>query len=45
MSTMESTIEILLEEKKYTSLRDILTTLNPADIASLFSHFACCVHF
>ena len=35
-STMESTIEALLENKKYTSLRDILTTMNPADIAYLF---------
>ena len=35
-STMESTIEALLEGKKYTSLRDILTTMNPADIAYLF---------
>ena len=35
-STMESTIEALLESKKYNSLRDILTTMNPADIAYLF---------
>lgn len=35
-STMESTIEALLEGKKYNSLRDILTTMNPADIAYLF---------
>ena len=35
-STMESTIETLLEHKKYTSLRDILTTMNPTDIAYLF---------
>ncbi len=35
-STMESTIEALLEHKKYNSLRDILTTMNPADIAYLF---------
>ena len=31
------TIEKLLEEKKYASLRDILTTINPADIALIFS--------
>ena len=35
-STMESTIEALLEHKKYNSLRDILTTMNPADIAYVF---------
>ncbi len=32
-----STIEKLLEEKKYASLRDILTTINPADIALIFA--------
>ncbi len=32
-----STIEILLEEKKYSSLRDILNTINPADIATIFN--------
>lgn len=32
-----STIEILLEEKKYSSLRDILNTINPADIAVIFN--------
>ena len=32
-----STIEILLEEKKYSSLRDILNTINPADIAAIFN--------
>lgn len=31
------TIEKLLEEKKYASLRDILTTINPADIALIFA--------
>jgi len=33
---LESTIEALLDEKKYTTLRDILVTMNPADIAMLF---------
>ena len=33
---LETTIEALLEEKKYTTLRDILITMNPADIALLF---------
>ena len=35
-STMETTIETLLENKKYNTLRDILTVMNPADIAALF---------
>ena len=34
--TLESTIETLLEEKKYPTLRDILSIMNPADLASLF---------
>ncbi len=34
--TIEDTISVLLEEKKYASLRDILSTMNPADIASVF---------
>ncbi len=35
-TTIETTIETLLEQKKYNSLRDILSTINPADIAALF---------
>lgn len=34
--TVESTLERLLEEKKYTTIRDILITMNPSDIASVF---------
>ncbi len=34
--TIETTLLSLLDEKKYTSLRDILTTMNPADIAAIF---------
>ena len=34
--TMEATLLALLNEKKYFSLRDILTTMNPADIAAIF---------
>ena len=34
--TVESTLELLLEEKKYATLRDILVTMNPADIAGVF---------
>ncbi len=33
---LEKTLTKLLEEKKYTSLRDILITMNPSDIASVF---------
>lgn len=35
-STMERTIALLLEEKKYLTLRDILVTMNPSDVAALF---------
>ena len=35
-TTMERTLTLLLKEKKYTSLRDILVTMNPSDIAAIF---------
>ena len=35
--SMENTITALLEERKYPTLRDILVTMNPVDIASLFA--------
>ena len=34
--TVESTLDALLTEKKYSTIRDILITMNPADIASVF---------
>ncbi len=34
--TVERTLAALLEDKKYATLRDILTTMNPADIAAVF---------
>ncbi len=34
--TMENTIQKLLSEKKYATLRDILVTMNPSDIAAVF---------
>ncbi|MGN1051319.1 MAG: magnesium transporter [Acutalibacteraceae bacterium] len=34
--TLQATIETLLEEKKYATLRDILTTMNPVDVAAIF---------
>ena len=34
---VQKALETMLEEKKYATLRDILVTLNPADIAALFS--------
>ena len=35
--TVENTLSTLLSEKKYTTIRDILVTMNPADIAAVFS--------
>jgi len=35
--TMENTLSTLLSEKKYTTIRDVLVTMNPADIAAVFS--------
>ena len=34
--SVESTLDALLTEKKYSTIRDILITMNPADIASVF---------
>ena len=34
--TLESTLSTLLEERKYTTLRDILVTMNAFDIAATF---------
>lgn len=34
---METTIETLLENKKFNTLRDVLSTMNPADIAAIFN--------
>ena len=47
--TLESTLSALIEGKKYATLRDILVTMNPADVAAVFeeslpcrSSFGCC---
>ena len=34
--TVEETLKILLEGRKYASVKDILTTMSPADIAAIF---------
>ena len=34
--TMEHTLKVLLTEKKYSTLKDILVTMNPADVAAVF---------
>ena len=34
--TVEKTIKALLDEKKYPTLKDILITMEPADIAAVF---------
>ncbi len=38
--TLQDTLTTLVESKKYSALRDILTTMNPADIAAIFSYLA-----
>ena len=35
--TMENTLSTLLNDKKYATIRDVLVTMNPADIAAVFS--------
>ena len=37
-ATLENTIETLTQQKKYPALRDILITMNPADVAALFDN-------
>ena len=34
---LEKTLVKMLEDKKYSVLRDILMTMNPADIAAIFA--------
>ena len=38
--TMESTLKVLLEQKKYSTLKDILVTMSPPDVAELFEEIA-----
>ena len=35
--SLQKTLTMLLDEKKYHSLRDILSTMNTADIAAIFN--------
>lgn len=35
--TVEITLQALLNDKKYTTIKDILVTMNPADVAAVFS--------
>ena len=35
---MEQAMIKMLEEKKYSTLRDILVTMNPADIAAIYTN-------
>ena len=35
--TMENTLSTLLSDKKYSTIRDVLITMNPPDIAAVFS--------
>ena len=38
--SVEKTIRALLDEKKYSTLKDILVTMNPSDVAELFEEIA-----
>ena len=39
-ATMENTMKALLEKKKYSTLKDILVTMEPTDVAELFEEIA-----
>ena len=34
--TVESTLAVLLSDRKYSTIKDILVTMNPSDIAAVF---------
>ena len=38
--TVESTLKALLEQKKYSTLKDILVTMEPTDVAEVFEEIA-----
>ena len=38
-ATFEKTIRTLLDEKKYQTIKDIMVTMEPADIAAVFEDF------
>ena len=38
--TMEHTLRVLLEEKKYSTLKDVLVTMNGADVAAVFGEIS-----
>ena len=42
--SLQKTLTMLLDEKKYHSLRDILSTMNPADIAAIFDDLGIPAH-
>ena len=35
--TMEHTLKVLLEERKYSTLKDVLVTMNGADVAAVIA--------
>ncbi len=39
ITTFEKTIRTLLDEKKYQTIKDVLVTMEPADIAAVFEEF------
>ncbi len=38
--SVEETLKVLVENKKYSTVKDILVTMNPSDIASIFDELA-----
>ena len=38
--TINDTLEILLEQKKYNTIKTVLSTMNPSDIAALLEDVA-----
>ena len=37
--SVEDTLKVLVENKKYSTVKDVLITMNPSDIASIFDEF------
>ena len=38
--SVEDTLKVLVENKKYSTVKDVLVTMNPSDIASIFDELA-----
>ncbi|MCF0261288.1 MAG: hypothetical protein HUK23_00075, partial [Sphaerochaetaceae bacterium] len=38
--SVEDTLKVLVENKKYSTVKDVLVTMNPSDIAAIFDQLS-----